>query len=205
MNFFKSVGSCFSNSFTGRAPRSEYWHWKLFLFLVLGMAMAIGYVLITAIFSSDASGTLLFMIVLIPVVPAIAAILFLIPFLALIWMLIPPTLAVAVRRLHDTGKSGWWVLLIPTVIGIIPYAYLICQEGDFDNNRFGPDPLAGDPSHIPTSRASVEGMIRAMPPAIFLGALLGCLAVFVPILTFLVEIPLEIIKEKIEYPDSYSK
>ena len=54
-----------------------------------------------------------------------------------------PYLAVIVRRLHDTDRSGWWILisLIPLIGGIILLVFLIL-EGTKDDNRFGPDPKA---------------------------------------------------------------
>ena len=49
-----------------------------------------------------------------------------------------PTFAVGVRRLHDLNKSGWWILLIFTGIGIIPIVYWCCFiNGDEDNNPYG--------------------------------------------------------------------
>ncbi len=48
-----------------------------------------------------------------------------------------PTLAVGARRLHDVNKSGWWQLLILTVIGIIPVVVWLATVGDKKNNRFG--------------------------------------------------------------------
>ena len=49
-----------------------------------------------------------------------------------------PTFAVGVRRLHDLNKSGWWILLIFTGIGIIPIVYWCCFiNGDEDNNQYG--------------------------------------------------------------------
>ena len=48
-----------------------------------------------------------------------------------------PTFAVGVRRLHDLNKSGWWILLIFTGIGIIPIVYWCCFiNGDEDNNQY---------------------------------------------------------------------
>ena len=58
-------------------------------------------------------------------------------------LLIPPSLAVAVRRLHDVNRSGWWLLLLPTVIGILPVLFWLCQQGDRFTNRFGEDVEAG--------------------------------------------------------------
>ena len=56
-------------------------------------------------------------------------------------LLIVPTYAVCVRRLHDMGRTGWWVLLyfIPW-IGTIALIIMLCQKSDEDN-KFGPKPL----------------------------------------------------------------
>jgi uncharacterized membrane protein YhaH (DUF805 family) len=54
-----------------------------------------------------------------------------------------PTLAVSARRLHDIDRSGWWALLIFTVIGYIVLIYWACLRGTVGANRFGPDPLEG--------------------------------------------------------------
>jgi uncharacterized membrane protein YhaH (DUF805 family) len=53
-----------------------------------------------------------------------------------------PTLAVAIRRLHDVDRSGWWLLMYLTIIGII-YPLLVwkCTKGTEGNNRFGPDSI----------------------------------------------------------------
>jgi uncharacterized membrane protein YhaH (DUF805 family) len=52
-----------------------------------------------------------------------------------------PSIAVTVRRLHDTDRSGWWFLiqLIPIVGGIILLVF-VCLEGTRGPNRFGADP-----------------------------------------------------------------
>ena len=55
---------------------------------------------------------------------------------------IVPEIAVSVRRLHDINKSGWWLLLSLTVIGIIPLIYWVCKKGDEKENRFGENPLS---------------------------------------------------------------
>ena len=57
--------------------------------------------------------------------------------------LLVPGIAVGVRRLHDIGKSGWWLLIsfIP-LIGGIWLIILMAKEGDHGNNAFGPDPKA---------------------------------------------------------------
>ena len=55
-----------------------------------------------------------------------------------------PSLAVGVRRLHDTNRSGWFVLLgfIPLLGGIV-LIVLMCLDGTQGDNRFGPDPKQG--------------------------------------------------------------
>jgi uncharacterized membrane protein YhaH (DUF805 family) len=52
-----------------------------------------------------------------------------------------PGLAVSVRRLHDIGKSGWWIFinLIP-IIGWIWYILLAVTEGQSGDNQYGPNP-----------------------------------------------------------------
>lgn len=57
--------------------------------------------------------------------------------------LLIPSLAVTIRRLHDTDRSGWWLLigLIPVVGGLVLLVFYIL-EGTQGSNRFGPDPKA---------------------------------------------------------------
>ena len=52
-----------------------------------------------------------------------------------------PSLAIAVRRLHDIGKTGWWFLIAFTVIGIIVLIVWACQKSDAGPNAFGPEPV----------------------------------------------------------------
>ena len=52
-----------------------------------------------------------------------------------------PGLAVAARRLHDLDRSGWWLLIIFTGIGIILLLIWDCLKGTLGPNRFGSDPL----------------------------------------------------------------
>lgn len=52
-----------------------------------------------------------------------------------------PGLAVAARRLHDIGKSGWWQLIAPTpIIGIIMLIVWYGREGEAGSNGYGSDP-----------------------------------------------------------------
>ena len=62
--------------------------------------------------------------------------------LILIYLLVSflPLLAIQVRRLHDTNKSGWWVLLFPMPVLNIAYLVWLATDGDKGDNRFGKDP-----------------------------------------------------------------
>ncbi len=97
--------------FDGRARRSEYWYFVLFNILI---SLGIGIV-----------GTLLDL-----------------SFLSMIYSLaiFIPGIAVAVRRLHDTGRSGLWVLigLIP-VIGVIVLIVFLVEDSK-PANQYGPNP-----------------------------------------------------------------
>lgn len=123
MNMIEAVISVFYKyfSFEGRAVRSEYWYFYLFtwivsLLLIIPDAMLAGMTLEDYLQSSDGGK------------------------LTVGWSIftVIPFFTVAVRRLHDIGKSGGWVLIPFTIIGIIPFILWMCQKGDRDVNRFGP-------------------------------------------------------------------
>ena len=107
-------------TFSGRARRKEYWLFILFYLILILVAIAID-VGIGAY--DEASG--------LGVVSGIFSLAIFIP-----------GLAVAIRRLHDTDRVGWWMLisLIP-IVGAIWFIVLMCLKGTDGENRFGPDPL----------------------------------------------------------------
>ena len=121
MGFGEAVKSVFQNyiTFTGRAPRSEYWFWVLFV-LIVGLVAGILDAMLFP-WSSAAGGP----------VSLIVTFGFLLP-----------NISVGVRRLHDIDRSGWWLLicLIP-LVGIIVLLVWMCTRGTLGPNRFGPDPL----------------------------------------------------------------
>src|SRR4051812_9777139 len=88
MTFAEAVRDGFAKyvTFIGRSSRAAYWWWYLFTFIVFVVAVLIDLALGTRVISAIASLALLL-----------------------------PNLAVLVRRLHDSGHSGWWVL-----IGLVP-------------------------------------------------------------------------------------
>jgi uncharacterized membrane protein YhaH (DUF805 family) len=115
MNFGQAISSGFSNyvNFSTRAARSEYWFWTLFAVLATGVTLII----------DNATG-----------VPVTYPLFGLAVFL--------PGLGVSVRRLHDTDRSGWWLLLILIpLVGTIVLLIWFCTQGTSGPNRFGPDPL----------------------------------------------------------------
>jgi len=103
-------------TFTGRSSRAAYWWFYLFGFLVMVAALIIDLVLGTGyIFYGLAALALLL-----------------------------PNLAVLVRRLHDTGRSGWWVpiALVPLIGGIVLLVFTL-QRSDAPNQwGSGPDAVA---------------------------------------------------------------
>ncbi len=113
--------------FSGRARRMEFWMFALFNFIFIIASMFIDKALGTT-FKLSAGET-------VQSIPYGWVYLF-----YALAMLIPG-LAVSVRRLHDTGKSGWMILVafIP-VIGFFWLLILYVMEGNRGENRFGPDP-----------------------------------------------------------------
>ena len=139
-------------SFSGRARRKEYWWFQLFLILATLLAFCVD-VMLNGLDEMIAGAT-----------GYAGALVSLALFL--------PGLAVAVRRLHDTDRRGWWLLMpgIPAVIlggaagatavgvegagkwlaagglllGIVSVLLIVwyCSRGTIGENRFGPDPIS---------------------------------------------------------------
>lgn len=129
MTFTEAVQTCFRKYavFAGRARRSEYWWWALFVFLVdLVVNVLGGFQPILIILGRGESGESTMWTLLAGAVSLV---------------LLLPGLAVFVRRLHDTGRSGWWwlIVLIPLVGAIILLVFLV-QRGNAGSNQYGPSP-----------------------------------------------------------------
>ena len=112
-------------NFNGRARRKEYWMFTLFFMLFLLASIFVFGALIGIL--GDNTGTTLGGIIV----------------AALYFGHLVPALAVTVRRLHDTGKSGWMYLLviIPYIGSLIIFIFTVMQ-GDRGDNKYGPDPKA---------------------------------------------------------------
>jgi len=99
--------------FSGRARRREYWMFVLINFLI-GCGLGV-----------------------------IGALVHGLSFLSWLYSLavLVPSIAVSVRRLHDTGRSGWWLLigLIP-LIGFIVLIVFLATDGEPGDNEYGPNP-----------------------------------------------------------------
>ena len=112
MNFTQSISYCFSNyaNFKGRASRSEFWWFSLFV---------IGLQFVATIWDASLGDTSGWGVMYVLVLLGTSI----------------PSLAVGARRLHDLNKSGWLQLLAITIIGYIPLIIRWATEGTKQNNR----------------------------------------------------------------------
>jgi len=109
MNYYLKVLKQYAD-FNGRARRKEYWMFFLFNIIVsFGLGLIDG-----VLFQRQAISALYSLVVLVP------------------------SIAVAVRRVHDVGKSGWFILI--PIYNLI----LVCTEGEPRTNEYGPDPKGSD-------------------------------------------------------------
>lgn len=117
MNWYFKVLKRYAD-FNGRARRKEYWLFVLFhilICLVLGV--------VDGVLGLDNKNSII----------SLAGLYSLAIFI--------PSIAVAVRRLHDTNRSGWWLLLslIPCVGGIVLLIFFV-EDGQFGENEYGSNP-----------------------------------------------------------------
>jgi uncharacterized membrane protein YhaH (DUF805 family) len=118
--------------FSGRAQRKEYW-----IFTLVNSVVLFGLLYLSSLFVWSGPFAL-------PEFSAefkVFGVIFL-----LYWaIMIIPTFAVTVRRLHDSGRSGWWIFisLVP-YIGNLWLLVLMCFDGDVGRNQYGADPKKND-------------------------------------------------------------
>jgi uncharacterized membrane protein YhaH (DUF805 family) len=106
----------------GRAPRAEYWWFTLFGSIAYIVAVVIDSVLGLGD-PVDSFGLLSGLLAL---------------------ALLIPSIMVGIRRLHDTGRSGWWMLImVLPLIGLILIVFF-CLRGDKGSNHYGADPYGPD-------------------------------------------------------------
>lgn len=129
MSFAEAIQSVFTkyNKLEGRSPRSEYWYWRLFVFIVSMVAIIPVILVAMMVRQGDVWALLPFLIA----GGAIWAFLFLL------------TITVTVRRLHDQGLNGWFYLLflIPSVGWLIELVFML-QPSHEGSNRYGAPYLA---------------------------------------------------------------
>ena len=118
MGFFDWYLKCVKDryaDFDGRARRTEYW-----MFFLVNILISIVVAIIGRVIGLPVIGSLYGLALLVP------------------------GIAVGVRRLHDTGRTGWWLLiaLIP-LIGTIWIIVLLVLDGDQGSNPYGADPKVG--------------------------------------------------------------
>jgi len=102
--------------FSGRSRRKEYWMFTLFHTIIC-------LILFIGVFALGKSGTFAWVLICAYSLAAIV-----------------PSLAVTVRRLHDTGKSAWWLLLSFVPLGGLVLLVFTCLDSDPGPNLYGPSP-----------------------------------------------------------------
>jgi uncharacterized membrane protein YhaH (DUF805 family) len=128
MNWYLKCLDQYSD-FSGRARRKEYWMFVLFYYIFAIAATIIDKVLGLVVWEELGSGIFYIVYQL---------------------GLFLPGLSVAVRRLHDIDKSGWWlfIALIP-IIGLIWLLVLLATDGDEGENQYDDDPKEEeDPEYV---------------------------------------------------------
>ena len=115
------------SDFAGRSSRREYWMYTLVLVLIsIVLGILDGIILGEAALSQLLTfGNVFSLATLVP------------------------SLSVSVRRLHDIDKSGWWLLITLTGVGLLLIIYWACLGSDEDENRYGASmPADHDPSTV---------------------------------------------------------
>lgn len=115
MNFEQAISTCMMKfaTFSGRASKNEFLYFYFFNILIEVYAVIAERLIFGDTFSKYS------------IVQVCVGIVFL-----------TPMLAVGCRRLHDTGRSGWWLLLIPTMFGMIPLLFWWLQETKPAGDRY---------------------------------------------------------------------
>ncbi len=123
--------------FSGRARRKEYWYFRLFQALAVFVPFCVwlaAYIFsVRAQYAGDSQSA--------EGLSDIAIAAYWLMWVGGFWLLVLPTLAVGVRRIHDTGRSGWWLwlFLIP-IIGWIVWLVIDTSDSQPGTNAYGPNP-----------------------------------------------------------------
>ena len=121
MNWYLDVLKNKYATFSGRARRKEYW-----MFLLINLVVSVALALIDSLIGSVSESGM----GLLSSVYSIGVLI--------------PSLALSVRRLHDTGRTGWWVLIsIIPVIGAVVLLVFMLLDSEPGSNRYGANPKEG--------------------------------------------------------------
>ena len=110
----------------GRASRSEFWYFTLFCIIANFIAITLSAILQGMTFDDVLNDESNFL----GIIDMIVYFILLIPMFTVTW-----------RRMHDINRSGWWILITITIIGILLLLYWYCKKGDEGENKFGNNPL----------------------------------------------------------------
>lgn len=128
MTFTGAIRNVYSNyaTFKGRASRSEFW--KFVLFMIIVTTLLYLPLILTGGMTGDVDSGLSIFVTISLLAVGIFTLVTLLPYIS-----------VLVRRLHDTDRSGWWywIALVPFVGGLI-LLILLALQGTQGDNRFGP-------------------------------------------------------------------
>jgi uncharacterized membrane protein YhaH (DUF805 family)/osmotically-inducible protein OsmY len=120
-SFLQAIASGFLNyaNFSGRASQSEYWFWVLFATLGMVVTWTLDAAFVVRVSEKPLFGEF---------VSGISPFYSPINFVFIVALLLP-SLAIATRRLHDVDRTGWWMLLSFTGLGIVLLLYWKCKKG----------------------------------------------------------------------------
>ncbi len=144
MNYLReSWKKCFC--YAGRASRKEYWMtflWYIVSVIVAGILSVILRIPVGPLYVQDALAWVAYALIILITLYVIGSFLMF--------------LALAVRRIHDIGSSGWWVLVgfIPFIGAIVIFVFTVIR-GNIGDNKYGPDPIK--PIVVPDSGMPLAG------------------------------------------------
>lgn len=138
MNWYLKAFNQYAD-FSGRAQRSEFWYFSLIYWVIVMVGMAVDF------------GIGLFnQVVGLGLVSGLASLVHFVP-----------SLSVSVRRLHDRGLSGWWLLAMVLPFAFFVFLVIFCLDSQPGPNRFGPNPKgAGAPGGASDEAEMLERLNR---------------------------------------------
>ncbi len=116
-----------NSDFEGRARRKEFWMFSL-IDTFIKLLFNVFFIFLEEFFNASIFNSELFMTILIF-------------YMLYILILIPPSIAVSIRRLHDTNRNGyWWFISFVPFVGPIVFLVFMCLDGHKEENKYGVSP-----------------------------------------------------------------